>query len=338
MVNGIVIPNVLNRFLDTNFWFSETIPNPHKAIALIGREQLLMDIYVDGGMPAVANLLGIPADILTNRWRKFKKKRLWGNLKLEDPAPFFHLDKDYDKLLSDKYCTHTDPLFGAIYCHPPMVLGRPIKDTRWVCDSAKARQELNKVLEKEVNKVADLSYEDRAWLLFTPRLDLGLVPLMHYAERGKDYLEAAKLILKHILAYKQPPPEELIEDRPEYMARYNLDMVLDGKDKDYDRLRLFRRYRKSQCFKLAYPRYPSRKFHVLWNEPKTHEGEAYYPIEALWGAGLEINVKPGRTYHYEGAPGARGGYVTAEYVAKNDFYRWIPEGEYAAVKKPATER
>ena len=151
-------------------------------------------------------------------------------------------------------------------------------------------------------------------------------------------MEAAKLIIKNLQAYRQPPLEELIKERPKYMDNDDFDSVFYGKD-EYKRLRLFRGYRKSQCYKLAYPRYPSRVFRVLWDEPKTHEGETFYPIEALWTASVVVHESPHRIIsHGVASPGARGGYVTAEYVAKNDFYRWIPEGEYATVKKPATER
>lgn len=337
MIGNIVAPNLVYQLLDHDPWF--TVPNERKVISLIGREQWLMNIFIEGGISAVATVLDVPIDILTRRWWKFKKG-YWKTLHLEEPTPFFKIEKDYGKLLNDKYCTHTDPLFSdaRTRCHPA-IASYLIKDKHWFCASAEARRELNKLLEEEaVTKGIDLTYDDRVWILFSPRLDLGLVSLIHYAEQGDGELEAAKLIIKNLLAYRQPPPEELIKERPKYMDNDDLDRAFYGKD-EYKRLRLFRGYRKSQCFKLAYPRYPSRVFRVLWDEPKTHEGETYYPIEALWTASVVVHKSQHRIIsHGVASPGSRGGYVTAEYVAENGCGTWILEGEYATVKKPTNER
>lgn len=334
MATDIVIPAV---FLDLpcnpyslGYWELTAYPETVRVTSLIGREQWLMDIYVQGGIPAVAKILDIPVSTLTYRWWKFKKHH-WKDLAVEPPFGI-RCEYDYEKLLADDYCIHETAYSKGSKC------------ITWklerFCMASEKRRELKELLE-EASKGIELSYEDRAWILFAPRLDLGLLSLVEYAELCDLDQEVSALIIKNLLAYKKPPPEKLVDGRPEWMSQYTLNTAFtDDNDNEptYKKQLLMRRYRKSQCFKLAYPRYPSRKFHVLWNEPKTHEGETYYPIEALWGAGLEINVKPGRTYRYEGAPGARGGYVTAEYVAKNDFYRWIPEGEYATVKKPTNGR
>lgn len=325
MVNGIVIPSVFNRFLDTNFWFSGTMPNPHKAISLIGREQLLMDIYVDGGMPAVANLLGIPADILTNRWRKFKKHH-WKDLAVEPPFGI-RCEYDYEKLFADDYCIHETAYSKGSKC------------ITWklerFCMASEKRRELKELLE-EASKGIELSYEDRAWILFAPRLDLGLLSLVDYAELCNLDKEVSALIIKNLLAYKKPPPEKLVDGRPEWMRQYTLNTAFtDDNDKEpaYKKQLLMRRYRKSQCYKLAYPRYKSRKFRVLWNEPQTHNGVTFYPIEALWNLMAENKGHPTSI-----KAGSRGGYVTAEYVAENGCGTWILEGEYATVKKSANER
>lgn len=345
MIGNIVAPYRLCRALGTDSCFWATIPKTYKVISLIGREQWLMDIFTDGGIPAVANVLDIPVDTLTHRWRKFKKHH-WDTLHLREPSSFFKIEDDYEELFSDEYCTHTDPPFNVFYsgCEPVMsnpVTGKPqsTQGAQWSCTSAEARRELNKLLEEEIiSKGIDLTYDDRVWILFAPRLDLGLVSLIHYAEQGDCELEAAKLIIKNLQAYRQPPLEELIKERPKYMDNDDFDSVFYGKD-EYKRLRLFRGYRKSQCYKLAYPRYPSRVFRVLWDEPKTHEGETFYPIEALWTASVVVYESPHRIIsHGVASPGSRGGYVTAEYVAENGCGTWILEGEYATTKKSTSER
>ena len=51
---------------------AETVPDPTTVVALIGQEQRLMNLWVEGGTRALAEILEVPEDVLAKRWNRIK--------------------------------------------------------------------------------------------------------------------------------------------------------------------------------------------------------------------------------------------------------------------------
>ena len=52
---------------------TENVPDPKTVIALIGQEQRLMNLWVEGGIKALAEILEVPEAILAKRWDRIKE-------------------------------------------------------------------------------------------------------------------------------------------------------------------------------------------------------------------------------------------------------------------------
>lgn len=51
---------------------AENVPDPKTVVALIGQEQRLMNLWVEGGTRALAEILEVPEDVLAKRWNRIK--------------------------------------------------------------------------------------------------------------------------------------------------------------------------------------------------------------------------------------------------------------------------
>ena len=51
---------------------AENVPDPTTVVALIGQEQRLMNLWVEGGTRALAEILEVPEDVLAKRWNRIK--------------------------------------------------------------------------------------------------------------------------------------------------------------------------------------------------------------------------------------------------------------------------
>lgn len=51
---------------------AKNVPDPTTVVALIGQEQRLMNLWVEGGTRALAEILEVPEDVLAKRWNRIK--------------------------------------------------------------------------------------------------------------------------------------------------------------------------------------------------------------------------------------------------------------------------
>lgn len=51
---------------------AKNVPDPKTVVALIGQEQRLMNLWVEGGTRALAEILEVPEDVLAKRWNRIK--------------------------------------------------------------------------------------------------------------------------------------------------------------------------------------------------------------------------------------------------------------------------
>lgn len=51
---------------------TENVPDPKTVIALIGQEQRLMNLWIEGGIRALAEILEVPEKVLAKRWNRIK--------------------------------------------------------------------------------------------------------------------------------------------------------------------------------------------------------------------------------------------------------------------------
>ena len=202
---------------------AETVPDPTTVVALIGQEQRLMNLWVEGGTRALAEILEVPEDVLAKRWNRIKNHSNFidGYLPMEARVRYLPplepiveaLEKYTHKTFRDLNYTERDTL---------IMMPRP--DLGWVSLAEYARiNESYRYLE--VAGVVIKKYYDYKK---PPRYDLDpeisksyqVLPgtvFSRYTGKtlrfGRKYREAHK----HLLAYPRPATRthRVLWDKPE---------------------------------------------------------------------------------------------------------------------------